>query len=252
MRLLVSVSSAEEARAAIEGGADIVDAKDPHSGALGPVTLDVFATIRQAVGPAHLLTAALGDIQEGSGLWALGSGSIRTEIELLAQAYARAGAALVKVGCGDQTRSAREVLAAAVRGASQAGAGVVAVAYADATPDAPLTLDSVIDVALATGARGVLVDTRNKSGPGLASLVSPARLAEWLSRARTAGLLTAVAGALSPGDLAAMVASGADVVGVRGAACEGGRLGRVTAQRVAMLVARLEEDEGTGVASARR
>src|SRR6185369_16819132 len=85
--LLVSVSTAEEARDALEGGADIIDAKDPHAGALGPVTLDTLAAIHRVVGRTRLLTAALGDIEEGSGLRALGSG---TEIESLAYAYASA------------------------------------------------------------------------------------------------------------------------------------------------------------------
>ena len=35
MRLLVSVVSAEEARSALAGGADIVDVKDPGEGSLG-------------------------------------------------------------------------------------------------------------------------------------------------------------------------------------------------------------------------
>ena len=35
MHLLVSVRSAEEAAAALEGGADVIDAKDPDNGALG-------------------------------------------------------------------------------------------------------------------------------------------------------------------------------------------------------------------------
>jgi uncharacterized protein (UPF0264 family) len=237
MRLLVSVSSAEEARAAIEGGADIIDAKDPHTGALGPVTLDMLAAIRQVVGPAHLLTAALGDAKEGSGLQAPGSGSATTEIESLAHAYAAAGAALVKVGCAEAGCAA--MLAAAVQGAARAGAGVIVVAYADAVRAATVTLEAVIDVALAAGAHGVLVDTMNKRGPGLRSLVEPGQLNAWVARARHAGLLAAVAGRLSAADLPAVAASGADVVGVRGAACDEGRLGRVSAQRVAMLAASL-------------
>jgi (5-formylfuran-3-yl)methyl phosphate synthase len=121
------------------------------------------------------------------------------------------------------------------------------VAYADAR-GAIVTLDTVIDLALAAGARGVLVDTSNKRGPGLTSLVEPDRLTAWISRAHAAGLLAAVAGRLSSTDLPAVAASGADVVGVRGAACEGGRLGRVTAQRVAALATRLA---ATGTASTR-
>ena len=37
MRLLVSVRSAAEARAALSGGADIIDAKEPSLGSLGAV-----------------------------------------------------------------------------------------------------------------------------------------------------------------------------------------------------------------------
>ena len=238
----MSVSTAEEARDALEGGADIIDAKDPHAGALGPVTLDTLAAIHRVVGRTRLLTAALGDIEEGSGLRALGSG---TEIESLAYAYASAGAGLVKMGCAGGVAAARDGLASAVRGAGRAGAGVVAVTYADANGPAAVTLDTVIELALAAGARGVLVDTANKSGPGLTSLVRIEQLTAWTARARQSGLLAAVAGSLSVDQLPAVAASGADVVGVRGAACEGGRLGRITAWRVASLSARLRLFAGT-------
>ncbi len=41
MKLLVSVADAVEAHAALLGGADIIDAKDPTRGALGPCLLPV-------------------------------------------------------------------------------------------------------------------------------------------------------------------------------------------------------------------
>ena len=245
LRLLVSVSTAEEARDAIEGGADIIDAKDPRAGALGPVSLETLAAIRLAAGPTRLLTAALGDVQQALGPGAWGLGTARTEIESLACAYASAGAGLVKLGCAVGTVAARDGLAAAVRGAGRAGAGVVAVTYADATGPAAVTLDAVIDLAVAVGARGVLVDTANKTGPGLTSLVRIEQLAAWTARARRSGLLAAVAGSLSVDQLPAVAACGAHVVGVRGAACEGGRLGRITTQRVTTLVARLRTEPST-------
>src|SRR5436309_1656421 len=37
MQLLISVAGPAEARAALRGGADVIDAKDPRRGALGPV-----------------------------------------------------------------------------------------------------------------------------------------------------------------------------------------------------------------------
>ena len=48
MHLLVSVRNAEEAAAALAGGADVIDAKDPAAGALGPVPVQVFREIRTA------------------------------------------------------------------------------------------------------------------------------------------------------------------------------------------------------------
>jgi uncharacterized protein (UPF0264 family) len=36
MRLLVSVAGPDDARAALAGGADVIDAKDPGRGALAP------------------------------------------------------------------------------------------------------------------------------------------------------------------------------------------------------------------------
>ena len=45
MRLLVSVRSAEEVSAALAGGADIIDAKEPARGSLGRVTPAVLSAI---------------------------------------------------------------------------------------------------------------------------------------------------------------------------------------------------------------
>src|SRR5256885_5043898 len=60
MRLLVSVRGSVEARAALAGGADVIDAKDPARGALGPVQRDRLAAIRRVGGAARPLSAALG------------------------------------------------------------------------------------------------------------------------------------------------------------------------------------------------
>src|SRR2546423_15048726 len=61
MRLLVSVRGSVEARAALAGGADVIDAKDPARGALGPVQRDRLAAIRRAGGAARPVSAPLGD-----------------------------------------------------------------------------------------------------------------------------------------------------------------------------------------------
>jgi hypothetical protein len=76
--------------------------------------------------------------------------------------------------------------------------------------------------------------------------VTPTALAQWVDKAHDAGLLVALAGQLTADDLSFVREAGADIVGVRGAACEGGRNGRVTAERVRQL--RLKCGEPVGAA----
>jgi hypothetical protein len=64
MQLLVSVRSAEEVGPAFAGGADIVDAKEPARGSLGPVDLFVLREINAKVPPCIPLSVALGDFQD--------------------------------------------------------------------------------------------------------------------------------------------------------------------------------------------
>jgi (5-formylfuran-3-yl)methyl phosphate synthase len=227
MRLLVSVASAEDARAAVEGGADIVDAKDPEAGALGAVTLARLREIRDAVAGARPLTAALGDAADAPA------------IERMARDFAETGVSLVKIGLlgAPHTGDAVKRVRAALRGAH--GSGVVVVAYADASSAEAPSPAAVVDIAMCAGARGVLIDTVHKHGPGLLGVMSVDALRRWTATARAVGLLAAVAGKLTGPDLDRVAASGADIAGVRGAACDGGRNGNVSSQLVRKLAIRL-------------
>ena len=231
MRLLVSVRSADEAVAASEGGADIIDAKEPEAGALGAVRPEVLRAILAAVGQHHLVTAALGDAADAAA------------VEHVASVYAASGAALVKVGFAGLADAARveRLIAACVRGYARGSdrgdstGGVIAVAYADAHPKSSIDAMMLPAIAARAGARGVLIDTVDKDGAGLTALWSGAELSAWASRAHDHGLLAAVAGKLGIADLGVVRDAGADVAGVRGAVCTGGRIGRVSAELVRRL-----------------
>ena len=67
------------------------------------------------------------------------------------------------------------------------------------------------------------------------SSIEPRALAAWVADAHDAGLLVALAGKLTADDLTFVRDAGADIAGVRGAACDGGRTGRVTADKVRLL-----------------
>lgn len=229
MQLLVSVRSAAEAREALAGGADIVDAKNPRRGPLGPVTLRALSAIRGVVPRDRPLSAALGD---GGGERAVAGA---------AGAAARLGATYVKVGCAGVARPARAgaFLAAARRGAALAPlqAGLVAVAYADARRAGTVDAFALLDVAARAGAAGVLLDTALKDRGRLFELLTPDAVAAWVEAVHAASLFAALAGGLRGSDLVTAAEVGADISGVRGAACDGGRAGRVSRERVAALAA---------------
>lgn len=223
MQLLVSVRDAAEAAEAIAAGADIVDAKEPGAGALGAVSLDTFETIARTAGGTRLITAALGDARD------------ELAIGARAGAFVAAGADLVKVGLagtGDGTRAAALLASAAAAAGSQR---VVAVAYADHRRAGSLAPSEIVRVASSLGLAGVLLDTADKQGAGLCRLLSPSALAGWIESAHHSGLVVAIAGKLTAEDVAALRTTPADIVGVRGAACEGGRTGRISAARVRLL-----------------
>jgi (5-formylfuran-3-yl)methyl phosphate synthase len=223
MRLLVSVRDATEAEAALAGGADIIDAKNPGAGALGAVSLTACRDIVSAVRGTCPVTAALGDAND---------------IERLARdaaAYVEAGASLVKAGfAGVGARARLDALLA--RAAAAAGPDrVIAVAYADHQARGAPSPDAVIAAAAAAGIAGVLLDTAVKDGPGLRQLIDAAGLQAWVARARRHRLLAALAGRLEVADVGFVGAAAPDVAGFRGAACEGGRDGCVAESRVRLL-----------------
>jgi len=226
-RLLVSVSRADEVAAALEGGADIVDAKEPARGPLGAVAPEMLRAIVVAAGDDVPVSAALGDPAGEAGA------------EGAARAAAESGARWVKLGFLGHAdgRRVRALVAAAVRGADGPGARVIAAAYADAGRVESAQPAAVLRAAAEGGAAGVLLDTAVKDGSTLwEAMRGPGAVREWVRAAREAGLaLVALAGSLDEAGVERSAALGADVVGVRGAACEGGRGGCVSAARVRRL-----------------
>ena len=231
MQLLVSVANPTEARRAVDGGADLIDAKDPLNGALGAVSLGTLRQIHSVVAGRRVVTAALGDAGD------------ETSIEQLAFEYGRVGIGFVKIGFTGITDLDRveRLIAAAVRGARATGhrCGVVAVAYADTGGATSVDPAALIEAAIRAQATGVLLDTATKEGPGLRRLMTPRALETWVASAHRAGLDVALAGKLTLEDLPFIGDTGADIAGVRGAACEHGRTSAIVEERVRLLCAEL-------------
>src|SRR5439155_1451646 len=175
MQLLVSVADASEGRAALLGGADVIDAKDPRQGALGAVRPEVLRELRAAVGAARPLSAALGDA--GPPLL----------VECRARAAARLGATFVKVGFrGAATVSQAHRRAAAARRGAGERTRVVLVAYADWPRANSLGPGPLLELAVEIGAAGVLLDTMAKDA-GMFMLLDPTTVGDWVAAAHAAG-----------------------------------------------------------------
>jgi uncharacterized protein (UPF0264 family) len=228
MRLLVSVSGPEDAAAAIEGGADIIDAKDASQGALGAVTPSVLRAIIVTVGGRRSVSMALGDAPDSS---------VPTRLAGLAAG----DVSFVKLGfaagvSGQQGAAHARSLAGALAGT---GTAMVLAAYADGGLDR-LGRNAVIEIAAECGATGVLLDTLDKRGARpVFGILGPGDVAAWVAEAQRAGLVAALAGSLGADEIALASDTGADVAGVRGAVCDGGRTGRVSAARVRALMRRM-------------
>jgi uncharacterized protein (UPF0264 family) len=224
VKLLVSVVDAEEARAAAEAGADIVDVKNPAEGSLGAPAPAVIAAVRAAVGAEVPVSAAIGDMPNLPGTAALA-----------ALGAAASGATFVKVGLyGVSDEDDAVALLRAVRDGAR-GAVVVAAAYADArrVAHAPLAPELVPRVAQAAGVGACMLDTAVKDGRGLLEWLSPDALGALVADAHAAGLQLALAGALRVEDLPVIRDTGADIAGVRSAVCaDGNRSGPLDAARV--------------------
>jgi|SRR5579862_1847050 len=227
LRLLVSVRDADEARVAAECGADIVDAKDPAREGLAGVSNPLLEAIVAAVSDRCPVSAAVGDIGD--------------QAIVDAGHAASAGVIFIKVGCeridavsaiATWLRRATEVLGAAR--ADPRSCALVVAAYADrpAARDA----NRFVDLAARGGAAGVLLDTLHKTGPSLFGAMPPDVVARWVETVHATGLWVALAGGLAVADIEVARSLGADIIGVRGAACVGGRTGHLSADRVRALV----------------
>lgn len=231
--LLVSVITAAEVAAAVGGGADIVDVKDPREGSLGAPRPDLIRAVRALTPPERLVSAAIGDMPHLPGTAALAG-----------LAAATCGAAYVKVGLRGSRcpADALDLIQAVVRAVADAApsARVIATAYADGAASRLLPPHLLPEVAAAAGAHGCMLDTLSKGTGGLRAALSDADLRRFVDDGRRWGLLVALAGSLTVGDLPFLAQLAPDIVGVRGAACAGGRRsGQVEESRVAVLKAAL-------------
>lgn len=222
-QLLVSVRSVAEAEAALRGGADWIDLKEPANGALGAVNAEVARKIIERIAGQAKISAAAGELLD----WPTSIARELLHVEGISQ---------LKLGlsaCRDQRW--RDAWLAAQREIAAAGKELVAVSYADdAAADSPAPPE-VAALAVDARCRWLLIDTFDKRSGTLLECLAAEQLRAMFQSVRRAGVTTAAAGRLTPAAIAALPLESVDVVAVRSAACGGDRAGMVCVEQVAAL-----------------
>jgi uncharacterized protein (UPF0264 family) len=225
MKLLVSVRSTQEAVAAMEGSADVIDVKEPLRGALGRADDCIVEEIAKIVRPRKLLSAAMGELKH----WHNSFPSDR----LLS--YMKWGLSECEGG------GWREMLLTLRRSTSST---VVPAAYADAHLAGSPAIEEVADFVIEERFPLMLIDTWTKNAGDLFSWLKPDSLMDLCKRLKLEGVKLAIAGSLTLERLQFIRMMDVDVVGVRGAVCTANdRTGQVDACRVKEFKAALDSIE---------
>jgi len=229
MKLLLSVVSETEVAPAVEGGADIIDIKNPHEGSLGASFPHVIRRVRELTPPELPVSAAIGDVPNLPGT-----------VALAALGASVCGIQYVKVGLfGVQDpHDAVSLLQAVRRSVNEHDPSVMVIAagYADADKINSLSPLDLPGVAIAAGVNGCLLDTALKKEGSLLTNFGDIQLKDFVTQCQRANLLCALAGSLDETNIPHVCKFGADIIGVRTAACHGDRVnGRVDRQKVRQL-----------------
>jgi uncharacterized protein (UPF0264 family) len=231
LKLLISPKNETEATEAIAGGADIIDVKNPNEGPLGANFPWIIKRIRQ-ITPGNIeVSCTLGEVPNLPGSMALAAlGAATTGIN-----YVKAGLYGLKTSeeavylMQNVTRAAKEY---------NPSIKVVASGYADAGRISTVEPLLVPKIAHEAKADIAMIDTAVKDGKSLFTFLTLPQLRRFVEAAHGYGLKAALAGSLQKEDLPVVHALGADVAGLRGAACTlSDRVnGRITREKVRELV----------------
>ena len=203
--MLASVMTCAEAMIALEGGADIIDLKNPARGALGALDDNTIRAVVTAVAGRVPVSATVGDLVEMDG------GQVGRAVEHMAAN----GVDYVKVGFFPSPAAAACLDALS----AHAGKGIrlVAVLFGDLGYEGFLVPDFA-----AAGFAGIMLDTAIKGGGSIRGRIADSRLADFVAAAQASGLVAGLAGSLAITDIAPLIQMRPDYLGFRGALCAGG------------------------------
>ena len=222
--LLASVRSLKEARIALQGGADMIDLKDPRRGALGALPEKTAAALVRFVAGRRPVSATIGDLP-----------MVPARLAEAVERTAASGVDYVKVGLFSSPRQ-RECIRA-LAPLARRGCRLVAVLFADQRPEWTL-----LPQIAAAGFTGAMLDTADKARGGLRRHLEDESIARFVRHVQALGMRVGLAGSLKEEDIAPLCALNPDYLGFRGALCtQAQRTATLDPVRVAAVRARMAE-----------
>ena len=201
--MLASVRNLEEAVMVYQGGADIIDLKEPNEGALGAAPLTEIHRVVDDLWEKCVISATIGDLPAD-----------QVKINEKVMQTAETGVDYVKVGMFSE-RHIESCLPNLIHCANK-GIAIIAVFFADMEFDIDLAIAAARDARL----KGVMLDTARKGSGGLLTHKNIMQLEYFVNRARQNDLLTGLAGSLSTEDISTLLKVSPDYVGFRTALCD--------------------------------
>ncbi len=208
--LLVSVRSADEVAAALAGGADLIDVKEPSKGPLAPAEAEVVAAVIEAVGGKVPVSAALGEWTPN----ALTEAHWHLELKLNYVKWGLAGYSPTP-GWGEDLLDMRREL--------PVGMEMVAVAYADWERAKSVPPAEMAKFAKRFRFKAFLLDTWGKDGKTLLDFMSPAEVQEMVESLQRVYTIVAVGGSLRPEQMKQLKGVTPDYFAVRSSVCAAGK-----------------------------
>ena len=201
--MLASVRDLEEAKLVYEGGADIIDLKEPNDGALGAVPLQRIHRVVDDLWEKCVISATIGDLP---------ADYIKINEKVIQTA--ETGVDYVKVGMFSE-RHIETCLPNLIH-CTNKGIAVIAVFFADMEFDINFAIRIAADARL----KGVMLDTARKGSGSLLTYKNIMQLEYFVNRAKQNDLLTGLAGSLTIKDIPALLKASPDYIGFRTALCD--------------------------------
>ena len=204
---------------AIEAGVQLIDVKEPSAGSLGAASVESIREIADLCRDRVLLSVALGELLDMPQ---------RLLPHDIVPMFAKCGLS----GCGEQPHWPA-LWERRMRGLATSPVAVIYADYSRAAAPAP---QAIVRHAAVHGCQTVLLDAFDKTGGNLLAHMTPEAIGSWRKTVHAAGMKAVVAGSLDQSLIAPLLEAGVDCVAVRGAACRGGRSGRLDHDKLTQLV----------------